>query len=176
MFVVAMPPQAPPVVLDYNTAYSQACKSKSFMITFFKPVPVGSKVPGAILTWMEPQSGFSHNQVSISGPWKQQEQVVYEVLQSPTMQQIKTALAKVKQTYQSSRVILPKVESSKDARPGDDSNQTSRSARGHTHTCYHCQITWDHFENPTHNCQNCGRPQYVIDSPSKMVTITKRKQ
>ncbi len=48
-----------------------------------------------------------------------------------------------------------------------------RQPIGHTHTCPNCGDTWDHTKNPTHNCQKCGTPQYVVDSIPKMVPINK---
>lgn len=50
----------------------------------------------------------------------------------------------------------------------------TRPARGHTHTCSHGH-TWDHDANPTHTCQFCGMTQYVVDTPSRPVTIVVNK-
>lgn len=40
--------------------------------------------------------------------------------------------------------------------------QQFRAPIGHTHTCA-AGHTWDHVLNPGHNCQKCGRAQYVQD-------------
>ncbi len=46
---------------------------------------------------------------------------------------------------------------------------------GHTHTCA-MGHTWDHHANPTHVCRQCGRPQNVIDQPSRMVAVVTRQE
>lgn len=43
-----------------------------------------------------------------------------------------------------------------------------RQPVGHTHTCAAGHV-WDHQKNPTHNCQECGRSQYIQDNPWKLV-------
>lgn len=48
---------------------------------------------------------------------------------------------------------------------------TTRPSQGHTHTCPRCGTTWDHAANPGHNCPTCGTPQYIVDSPTRPVTI-----
>jgi hypothetical protein len=40
--------------------------------------------------------------------------------------------------------------------------QQFRAPIGHTHTCA-AGHTWDHVKNPGHNCQKCGRSQYIQD-------------
>lgn len=51
----------------------------------------------------------------------------------------------------------------------------TRAPHGHTHTCAHGH-TWDHAANPTHKCQFCGMMQYVVDNPSRPVTIVRTVQ
>lgn len=51
-----------------------------------------------------------------------------------------------------------------------------RNPVGHTHTCAHCGLTWDHQANPTHICQRCGASQYVVDAVPRLVPITVVKQ
>lgn len=47
---------------------------------------------------------------------------------------------------------------------------STRAPHGHTHTCRNGH-TWDHAANPTHTCKFCGLSQYVVDRPSRPVTI-----
>ena len=51
---------------------------------------------------------------------------------------------------------------------------TTRPAVGHTHTCPRCGTTWDHRENPGHQCVRCGTFQYVQDARPRPVTVIKR--
>jgi DNA-directed RNA polymerase subunit RPC12/RpoP len=53
---------------------------------------------------------------------------------------------------------------------------TTRPAQGHSHTCGKCGTTWDHAAVAGHNCPNCGTPQFVIDRPTRPVTIRKTIQ
>lgn len=59
---------------------------------------------------------------------------------------------------------------------------TYRQPSGHTHSDgFH---TWDHVANPKHVCnalvirngkvEACGRVQTIVDSPSRMVTVTRK--
>lgn len=64
-----------------------------------------------------------------------------------------------------------------------------RAPRGHTHTCTSCGDTWDHSENSTHVCKNCGGSPptevrrdrrgnvistiYLTDSPARPVKLSK---
>jgi hypothetical protein len=52
---------------------------------------------------------------------------------------------------------------------------TTRAAVGHTHTCRNGH-TWDHSENPTHNCRICGAFQNVQDRTPRPVTVTRAVQ
>lgn len=45
---------------------------------------------------------------------------------------------------------------------------TVRQAHGHTHTCANGH-TWDHDENPTHTCQQCGLSQFYQDTTPRLV-------
>lgn len=65
----------------------------------------------------------------------------------------------------------PKVSTSNVSPAEGGKSSGQRQARGHTHTCHRCNITWDHVANPTHNCEICGRTQTSIDQPSRPVTI-----
>jgi hypothetical protein len=47
----------------------------------------------------------------------------------------------------------------------------SRPPVGHTHTCPRCHVVWDHQENPTHACANCGTQQFVQDPFPRPVTL-----
>jgi hypothetical protein len=52
---------------------------------------------------------------------------------------------------------------------------TTRVPQGHTHTCVNGH-TWDHAANPTHVCKFCGASQFVVDSPSRPVTVVRTFQ
>jgi hypothetical protein len=52
---------------------------------------------------------------------------------------------------------------------------TTRAPVGHTHTCARGH-TWDHSENPTHNCRFCGLFQNVQDRTPRAVTIIRTER
>jgi hypothetical protein len=47
----------------------------------------------------------------------------------------------------------------------------TRPAVGHSHTCPRCRLTWDHEAHAGHDCPRCGTPQFVVDQPSRPVTV-----
>lgn len=51
-----------------------------------------------------------------------------------------------------------------------ESSTSYRAPQGHTHTCVNGH-TWDHAANPSHNCPQCGTPQYIVDPVPRMVPI-----
>lgn len=73
------------------------------------------------------------------------------------------------------------------APPPQRASYPTRAPSGHTHTCAFCGTTWDHKENPTHNCRGlitlrdgstkvCGAQQLQIDQPSRRVTILPKER
>ncbi len=104
--VIGVPPQAPPVIRPYEQVMDN-----DFLIVFFKSLPVGTpnKIGGAIVCYKLNSDTFKENQVVISGRWKKQAQAIYTVLTNPTMQEIKTALAKAQQKYKvEGQIVIPK--------------------------------------------------------------------